>query len=500
MKIAPSRWNPHFVALLLFAVSFVLRSSLISVGPYHIDCLILSQAAQKTFETGHLSFALGFGYPAMVMMGAFMISVFHVMGIHDPVLAMNFISVVSSSIAVGMLYLLTKRLLDDQRTAFLSAFLFCISPIFLATSVYGMNHAPAVCFLLTSLYFLFGYFKSEQLKDLLWSAVFLGCMGATRTQDMALVVPAIAVAFMLSRAGGARWAIRFLIYSGTVFLILGLFHFDYLFAASRSGYADQLGLYWQQGLLSNFKGLFSPYLKVALGSNFSLASFLLTLFGLTMLVKRDLKPALFIIVWILVPFVFLGNLLMVRPRFFIVLIPAIMICQAYGLAYFSRKGLLGQWGTGLVIVLLTVMQIGIVWPGLIYRHQNATIVDYARHIGRLTPPNAKLITGDEGAFIVNYASRELLQKPRCNFGCSEESLHEFRHVLDKTLQQRPVYITDIALWADNDGHGFLDFMKAHYDMKLAGRTLYEDWHPDTFWLVVWDSELFWVQPKLPAGR
>jgi 4-amino-4-deoxy-L-arabinose transferase-like glycosyltransferase len=492
----PRITNPFLIFLLITVLSLILRLSLISQGPYHVDCLSIAMKSQDTWETGRLSYALGFGYPLVVMMGAFFIGIFKTFGSHDPVFAVNFMSVFFGSLAVGMIYLLARRLFDP-RTAFFSAVLFCFSPIFLATSVYGMNHIPAVCFLLASLYFLVGYLKDGRASGFIWSCFFLACMGASRIQDMVLMIPAISVLFWAH--GGYARAKKLFLYLAATAAALTLLHIPYLSASHAAGYTSQLHDYWSQGLIKNFRGLITPYLARNIGhmySNFSLLGLILLFMGVIGLFQKERKTAIFLGVWVLVPFLFLGNLFMSLPRFFIVLIPALVLYQGFALARYDRRGTKWRWLTGAILIALVILQLNAVLPGLKYRHRHSTIVDYAHSIAQATEPDAAIMAGDESAFIFYYAKRDILAGPHCLFGCSQESLEAFRTVLDRELKAgRPVYITDIGLYAANPQGEFHRFLNSGYDLQLVGNYLYEDWHHDCFHLLVWPSSLYRVNGK-----
>lgn len=499
----PRALTPLFVFLSLIGLSFILRLFLISQGPYHVDCLNIAIKAQETFETGRLSYALGFGYPVVVIAGALLVGIFNGCGIHDPVIAVNFLSVVFGSVAVGMLYLLAKRLLSPEAALF-GAVLFSTSPIFLATSVYGMNHGPAVCFLLTSLYFIVRYFKSGRASDFLWSGFFLACMGASRIQDMVLVIPAIGVLFLTQ--GNLAWTKRFVLlfeFLTVTTAVLLILHIPYLNAGHTAGYTAQLNDYWSLGLVKNFHGLITPFLARNMGhllSNFTLPGLLVVAAGVLGLFQGERKIALFLCVWFLVPFLFLGNLVMSLPRFFIVLIPAVVLCQAYALTRYSQGARWARWGARVIFISLIIMQLTAVLPGLIYRHGHATIVDYARSIQQATEPDAMIMAGDEAAFISYYTKREILTGPHCLFGCAKESLEAFRIVLDRTLRSgRPVYITDIGLFANNPRGEFYTFLDSGYDLQFVGQYLFEDWHHDCFELLVWHSRLYRLTLKDGAG-
>jgi len=186
------------LSILLILFSFVIRFALISKGPYHVDCLSLAMVSQHLADNFQLKHQFGSGYPLTVILGALFIAFTRLFQITDPVYSVNLMSVVLSSLSVGVFYVLVERLLN-KRTAVFAAVAFSLSPIFLGISVYGKSHIPSLFFLLLSVYFLTRNGEDRTIKDFWLSAVFMGFMGACRLQDMVLVAPAVTVYLMLGK-------------------------------------------------------------------------------------------------------------------------------------------------------------------------------------------------------------------------------------------------------------------------------------------------------------
>ena len=126
------------VATLLFVVSFVPRLLWISIGPYSVDTLNLALKAEQLVTTLQLSYSFGSGYPLTIVCGGIFVLLGKIVGVHDPVLAVNFMSVVMGAACVPLLYQVTRRLIDRD-TAFFAAFFLSVTPIFLAVSTYTLS-------------------------------------------------------------------------------------------------------------------------------------------------------------------------------------------------------------------------------------------------------------------------------------------------------------------------------------------------------------------------
>ncbi len=106
-----SKFHPLLFPPLLFVLCFLLRFSLISKGPFELDCLSLALKSEQFITTGKLQYLSGAGYPLAVLLGAFFIKITNLLSIRDSVFAVNFMSVCFGSAIAPLQYLLTKNLI-----------------------------------------------------------------------------------------------------------------------------------------------------------------------------------------------------------------------------------------------------------------------------------------------------------------------------------------------------------------------------------------------------
>src|SRR5436190_3864402 len=91
--------NPHFFPIAVGLLSFWLNWSLMSKGPYHLDCLDLVIKADDRVLNGHIRPLYGPGYPLTVFMAALFHFIARLFSIQDPALAVNFMSVVFGALS-----------------------------------------------------------------------------------------------------------------------------------------------------------------------------------------------------------------------------------------------------------------------------------------------------------------------------------------------------------------------------------------------------------------
>ncbi|HOY09140.1 MAG TPA: glycosyltransferase family 39 protein [Candidatus Omnitrophota bacterium] len=491
MKTRPP-FHPAMIPLLLGGLNLLLRLSVISRGPFNGDCLSLAIQAERTLQLLQPQYVFGTGYPLTVLLGALFLALTQLAGNADPVLAVNLMSVVISSITVPVHYLVVQKLLN-RPAAIYSALLLSVFPVFLGISTYGMSHVPSLLFLHFGLLSLLQYKETRAIRDIASSAFWLGCMGASRIQEFALMTAPVSILLgaLASRTGGPRpdtktACRRFS--SDFFFLWLGsgvtalLFHLPLFILSAQNGYCSQLKRYWAASTTPNFLGFLSP----ALGDSFQVIFFSMTPFGviaallgfLLLIKNKQRLSAAFLGAWFFWPLLFLGNLAMTTPRFILIAIIPLMICAG---AFFShlksfpnaRFRLLTQFAFALIVVTMFVN----IHPILRFRHRHALLPDFARFVGRRTEPAAKIICGDEFPFIIYYGRRDMLRRPNDPFFITPADLKDFQARLDGLLQDGvPVYITSSGLLSYDPGQRFSKFMKTHYRLEYQGETLSEDWH------------------------
>lgn len=485
---------------IVFVVSFLVRFCLISKGPYHVDSLNLVLQAQKTLETHQLQFAFGSGYPLNVLLAAVFIGVSEFFGCHDSVWAVNLASVFFGALGTVVFYLFL-RLIFDEKAAWLGAGLFCFNPILWGTSVYGMNHMPSLFFQITGLYFLFRYFKHNVWGDFLWGAVFIGFMGATRLQDMVLIVPAIIYSTVFLNEGGILKKLRRTFW---FFLIVGaivaVFHLPYMFNDQESGYSKQLQLYGRLGFVQ-----FDGRMFLLLGNgwahlleSFSWFGCVLAAAGMVLILRKRTLFAVFLLLWFLVPLLCLSSMSGLPPRFLIMVVPVIVLLLSYVFSQYMNGPRFLKWAAMTVWVSLIIYSVVLMYPILNFRHHRAEIVTASQWFGRITPSNSVIFARDEGFFITHYGGRQVMEGPACWGGCSNAQFLDFKSkVRELTSQGRAVYITSMGLQADDPDGEFQKFVKGNFDLIPVGKSWTEDWHHDCMVLRLGWVKLFKIVAIVP---
>ncbi len=491
--------HPLFVPFLLFLAGFLLRLALISKGPYHLDCFDLAMKSQATLETLRLHYLYGSGYPFAVVLGAFFILILKPFGITDPVTAVNFMSVVSGALCVPALYLVGKKLLNEK-TALFAAVMFSVLPVFLGVSVYGKNHAPAILLLLMTVYYFLLYEESGKRHYLLFSAVAAGLLGATRIQDLALMVPALCFLFF-RQAGGNVWKTRLkdiVIFGGITGFIVAVLHLPLLLSGEH--YGSQMGEFWQRGLIKNFLGFNEASLSWTIfltERNFTWGGLLVALIGLALIARENRKVFFFLILWFFLPLAFYANLSSTVERFLIISYVPLVLGQGFLFERLLRLGrVLKVTAVSFFLFIMGLLVLDI-FPVLWTRHQHDYLTGFARWVGEKTPPDAVIITGDETVIVRHYARRETIpQLISILDPITEEQFARYKQTVDDLLNKgSPVYITDLGLWSNNPDMAFRDFLERNYALVLVGKETFEDWHQGETFQMIYPVHLFRIYIK-----
>jgi len=487
------------IPFIIFMGSFILRLTLISKGPYHIDCLLLAIQAEETLDTLQLQFQYGTGYPLTMLLASFFILIARTISISDPVIAVNFMSVVFGSLSVAVFYFLVKKFFDAS-TAFFSSILFSISPIFLSVSVYGKSHTPSMFFLLLGLYFLIIFLKQESKKDLFYAGLFIGLFGAARSQELILMIlPIVFLYFSLAQKDKFK---NFLVLFSLIIAVSGLFHLPLIIQLfQKSRYSSQLSYYWSVNFLINFMGIFSTRLILCFNyfiKTFTNVGLLLSLAGFVMIGRYQFALLGFLLLWILVPLGFYGNLYStLDARFLTILLPPFFIGQGIVFSKLLRKNLLIKLMSYCLFVIIICKLFTTIYPVLKFRHDHAILPDFALWITDMTEPNAYIIAADENRFLTYYGDRAMIGRPVTVLRRTDESeLLKFKRKVDHLLNQEiPVYITTAGLYAYNRDSHFSNFFDRYYSKDYVGKNYYEDWHRGSLELKIYLMSLYRVYKR-----
>jgi len=510
----------HIIAVAFLLFSFLLRFALISKGPYHGDTISLIIQAEKTLETLHLQKQSPLGFPLIVILASLSIFISRIFSLNNTAMAVNFISVVFSSLAVFAFYFLILELFTpDKNTncqkkniqkarliATISAILLSISPIFLGISVYGKSHAPCLFFLLAGMRFLLKFLKTSTPKFFILSALFLGLMGATRILDLFLMSLPLSVLYFFAKniptekINILKKLKSFVLWWISIISITSLCYLPYLFQGEMNSFSSDLIRYMQHAFAENYIGLFSGRLWIVIKyllKNFSILSFLLSLAGFIVLYKKNLFLFIFLILWILSPVLYYGNLYMtVTSRYFVIVLPPITIAIAYGIVSFMQKNIISKITVLIILFILQITMLKTIYPLLKIRHDYAITPSFAKWVEKNTPPNARIIHPDGSAFLPYYGNRQTAYRPLSADKATKEELNTFREKTDTLLNQNiDLYINSIGLYTYNTENHFSNFFHKHYVGKEVGTHYYEDWHSGAMEMTIVPVTLYKIEKR-----
>jgi len=480
----PSYMKSHksfTIPFLLFFLSLLLRLSLISKGPFNGDCLGLAITSETLLNGHQLNYLFGSGLPMTIILGAFFVWITKLFSIHDPVFAVNLMSVFFSSLCVPANYFFTKKLLN-KKTALFSSMLLSVYPIFMAISVYGNSHAPSLFFLLAGLTALLTYQEAQKRHYLILSAVCLGLMGATRLQDMAIMTIPLSYLFFIQNKkigftqSSVSIAKSLAIFWSIVLLTVLIFYIPAFLKQSSFDFSQS----FHYQIIESFRWFFSSLLSKSLRyitSSVTPLGCLLVIFGFLFLLKKEPLKFWFCVLWFVIPFFFFGNLTFKVPRFFAVASIPLIIAQGYMLSIFLSQKTIARFCSLFIFSLLIFLTFQNIYPIVKFRHHHELLPDFYKWVAQETGPEAIIIERDNGLFIEYYGHQRVMNPPLNLYSYDPQQLELFKQDIDQALAHGvPVYITGSGLLGHSQRVEFLDFMLNHYHIIPRGRNLIEDWH------------------------
>jgi len=509
--------QPYLIPSILFILSFMLRLSLITNGPYNVDCLNLALKAEEVITKHYLPYLYGSGYPLAILLGAMFVSLLKIFSINDPVVAVNLMSITFGALCIPVFFLITKKLFNGL-TALIASIILSCSPIFLSISVYGMSHTPALFFTLLSILFMLKYYNSTQIQPLIFSAICIGLTGATRLQEMVpMILPlgfiCILKHFNIDLNSSKRDIYKNIsIFLITAVLTAAVFYIPYFTSNIRQEYLYQLTKYkltsvgfnvkeWKpEYFLSNIKELYlnfryrSIYFLIMAFSGVGLIT---VVFGLILIAKKETGIFIFLLLWILPFIVFYSMLFTTSPRFYTIILPPMIIAEAYILTHLIKSPQIWAKTIGLIMFLyIFLSRFCYAYPVLLDRHKVGLLVNYSKWIAEKTEKNAYIITTDESPFIRYYGHRKTIGRPLGYFSLNEKEINIFKQQLNKMLKENiPVYITSNAIYVYDPKHQFSTLLKKNYKLDYIGTKICEYWHRGIFKRLLYNNALFRIRQK-----
>jgi len=483
----------------ILLLSFLIRFLLISLGPYHSDCLYLAIQAEKIIQTGQMQYLQSSGLPLTAVLGALFVGLFKILNINDPVFAVNFMSVLFGSLSVVAMFFCVKQL-TDIRTACISAVLLMLNPLMIGLSIFGNSHMPATFFLLTGIFYLLRYPQSQKNSDLVYSGLWLGCMAAARLQDFGVMI--IPLLFLgLSQWSGLKPGLSAKLKYMTIpvlscLFVISIAYFPKFFLKGLPTAEQSFSGYFKTNLTDHLQGMSFVLLENILKDIVSIFSPIERLLMITgvffLLVRKQWKKILFLLLWFIVPILIFGCLKFFVFRLLIITFIPLIILESYFVSHLS--GMKSRWSKLIfpVLFIFVLINVSRYYPMFLFRHQNALLPEFFEWINTATEDGAYIIERDHSIWISHYAKRTPFS-PKNGFSqLSPEDLGQFKKELDDMLSQNiPVYITKYGLLDKTDV--FRKFMINNYRLEFVGGKMIEDWHLDCLKQVVVQNDLFKIQ-------
>jgi len=276
--------------------------------------------------------------------------------------------VVMSSLAMFFAYFIGKEMYN-KRVGLIACFLSAVFWQYLFFTGRIMTDLPMVAFYLGAVYFFWrGYVNKKGLENYIWFGLFLGLTLFTRGSG-ALVLGIFGLFILLKdRLGFLKNKNLWLALLVVVLVIVPYFVFMQVNTDSGNVVLEYTGLgsdRFTQGMgLSGFGQyisffptyLFLPFLFVLIGG---LVLYVINL-GLKMdlLLKGKTKKGfndLFLLVWILIPFIFFSTLVIhMEPRYLMVIFPALFLIMGNGLVWLEKfvAKYQKEFATTLIVLIL----------------------------------------------------------------------------------------------------------------------------------------------------
>lgn len=334
----------------------------------------------------------------------------------------------------------------------------------------------------------------------------MGCMGATRVQDFILMIIPVSVLLFIPLVKNSlhsdftkkRFS-KFLVFWLLSGLIVALFHLPYIYG--QGGYGIQLNQFWQSGVSSNFRGLFSNSLIRCLNYlviNYSQVGFVGLILGLIWLAIDNRRLLLFCGLWIALPLFFYGNLYSTVPRFLLLTLPPLTLILANLFDKLLRLNTVFRTSMIFIFTLIFFITFNFIYPSLKWRHNHALLPEYTQWVARQIPENSRVIGTDDSLFFKHYADIDFLARPLSPFALTKTDLSDFKQRLDQALNENiPVYITATSLLTYDKSDQFSALIFDHYTLSHVGSHLYESWHRGILDSHVFYNHLYRITAKAP---
>ncbi len=410
--------DDRVVMALFFLLSLAIHLLYQNASMYHFDSGFDILAVEETIANWKLTYSYGWGAPGMIVL----VSIVHffdtlITGTTSAEFAYNFVNILSASIAIPLVFILTKYLTKDRFISMLSALFFCVMPIWLSITTYPKTHAMTIVFGIAAVYLFLRSRDAENARNqalmLTASGTLTGLAVTIRPFSVFYMLP-MAIIYLTSglaiRSGKLVLDKRIINIKNVLLFFIPIFAIWYLLFFSRLDAAGGFEAFKAQ--LANeqregWQGMFNAQTKVSFGyltTTIGWVGWIAALLGvLYSFMKREKVLAIALFIWGASFFFYLGNLLPTEARFLTdSLVPlAIFMAMGVRLIYANQK----YAGIAVAIFLIMVM-FATIHPIIKDRAEYSGPRGFAEFVRDNTEPNAVIVSSDEYMFIRRYAGRE----------------------------------------------------------------------------------------------
>ncbi len=401
----------------LFALSFLIHIIYKNASLFHFDSVFDTLVVERTIANWELHYSYGWGAPGMVVLVSLVYFFHHLLtGTTSAELAYIIINILSASVAIPLVFLLSRHLTKDRFISAWAALFFCVMPIWLSITTYPKTHAMAIAFGISSmLFFLQSKSQSRSARQRLFLIIagILSGFGIAIRPFSAFYLLPMAVLYLSDSVSIRSKKVcidktNVSMKNAALFFIPMILVWYLLFFARLQdtgglpGFREQLSYEQREG----WQGFFSSEAKTSFDNitkTIGVVGWITAALGVAYCVMKKRWALLAALaIWGGSFFFYLGNLLPTSARFIVdALVPlAILIAMGVRLVHANQRWV----GIGLVVFLFITM-FATIHPIIRERAEYSGPRGFAEFVRDNTEPNALIVSSDEYVFIQRYANR-----------------------------------------------------------------------------------------------
>jgi 4-amino-4-deoxy-L-arabinose transferase-like glycosyltransferase len=312
----------------LFLLTLAIRLIFKNDGLFHWDSLKDVMVIEEILKTGEMQYSYAYGAPGMVALVFLFYWISNLLfGSTSAEPAYFFVTFLTTCLSVVLLYILTKKVTKSRFASIAASLFFSFNAIFLTVTTYPKTHSIALFFILLSFYFIFLYNKHRKSYFIWLSGILFGLSVSVRILNVLLILPLLYIYLNpIIKNKSIRLRKSKLKIRNFLYFFIGSFGVWYLLFAKRisewGGFIPYLSrLLGEQGSAVRWQGIISSSLDYSISQlyiSISLIGSALFFIGLYYGIKKYKKTTIFLLLWLIPPFLYFANIDQPLSRFFIV--------------------------------------------------------------------------------------------------------------------------------------------------------------------------------------